>query len=109
MRVSRPCNAFSSESLDDLIDESDLRVKNTSPPDDCRGNHRCHTRQEHDHPEKASGLIALQLADQCGDCERNNYVKRNCHDCEYNGILERLHSVRVVQQFSVIIKSNKPR
>ena len=109
MRVSRPGNAFSSKGLDDLIDKSDFRVKNTSPPDNCRSDHRRHARQEHDHPEEAPGLVALQLADQRGDCERNDYVKRNCDDGEYDSILERLHGIRVVQQFSVIVKSNKPR
>ena len=107
--ITGPGNAVSSEGFNDLIDESDLRVENTSPPDNCRCDHRGHARQEHDHPEEAPGLVALHLADQCCDGERNNYIKCNCNDGEYDGILKRFYGVRVIQQFSVIIKSNKPR
>ena len=109
MGISCPGDSLSTEGFDDLVDESDLRVKNTSPPYDGRGDHRRHARQEHDHPEETSCLVALHLADQCSDGERNDYIKRNCDEREYDGILERLHSVRVVQQFSVVVKSNKPR
>ena len=109
MGIACPCYALPAKSFDDLVDESDLRVENTPPPYDCRGDHRRHARQEYDHPEEAPGLVALHLADQRRDGKRNHYVKSNCDDGEYDRVLERFDGVRIVEQFSVVVKSNKLR